>query len=343
MIAYFPTVIGSERLKKTIAEEILSGRFPHACILEAPAGAGKYSFARSVAAALACTRREDRTASLPCGTCDSCRRILSGNCIDVLTFGTEGGASVKIQTIRRLKENVILSPSELSVKVYIIRDADKMTAEAQNALLKMLEEPPVPGTYYFLLSENAEALLPTVRSRAPVFRLSPPSRDQVAHLMQETGRYPDRISVLRASAAAHNSAELTQAVLDGTEEGKKLLSNYETAERALTLLAGNGSKADFILFFTGLNLQKAEASSIFRLIYSGLRDIITVKRSAKVAPDFFAETENVQRISGGFTLRTALKVSEAVEDSLSSLEKNTAPKTVLLAFGVKAYNAMRSR
>ena len=79
------------------------------------------------------------------------------------------------------------------------------------------------------------------------------------------------------------------------------------------------------------------------MIYSGLRDIITVKRSAKVAPDFFAETENVQRISGGFTLRTALKVSEAVEDSLSSLEKNTAPKTVLLAFGVKAYNAMRSR
>jgi DNA polymerase-3 subunit delta' len=98
-------------------------------------------------------------------------KILSGGCVDVTTYALpEDRKSIGIATIRELKYKTQILPQELSSNIFIVRDAHTMTPEAQNSLLKVLEEPPA-GVYIFLLCDTAAALLPTVRSRAPSLRM----------------------------------------------------------------------------------------------------------------------------------------------------------------------------
>jgi len=334
----FSLLPGNQHLKRSMAADIERGTLLHAYIIEAPRGSGKYTFALSLAAALACKNKN--ALAMPCGDCENCRKILYGGCVDVITVDTNGTASIKIEQIRKLKENTVLSPSELEIKAYIIKDADKMTEEAQNALLKTIEEPPVQATYYFLLAENAEMLLPTIRSRAPVTRLTPPTRAEVTDTVIKQGKHTDRAAVLRAAAAAGNSLYFTNGILEGSEEGKEKLSLYETAEKALSLLCSRGSRSEFIMYFTSVSAKKDTASAIFRLIYSALRDIIAVKRNARADTDFYTDAATAQSAARGMTLRGAMKTSDAVCEAIASLDKNAIPKNVLLAFAINAHNAI---
>ena len=256
-----------------------------------------------------------------------------------MTVDREDKATIGVQKIRDLMPNVILSPSELEAKIYIINEADRMTEEAQNSLLKILEEPPVAETYFILCAENSEALLPTIISRAPVMRLNAPDRREVCDiLMRDTG--VSRKEALYAAAVAENSVFFAKEVLSETAEGKHRTAIYSHARTLTEMLAEKKQKSELILYISSLPQKKDETTEILRLIYAGLRDIIAVKRYKEAPTDLYPTAEEALIPAKRMTVRSAVAISGAVTEALSALEKNASPKNVMLSFALSAHNAV---
>ena len=187
--AVFPELIGNERLKALFADGLRRGRGAHAYVLEGPAGSGRHTAARLIAAASLCENRDDPASPLPCGRCLSCRKVLSGHSVDVLTVSRGERATLGVEPIRELRDSLWVTPNDGDRKFYFIEDAHLMTPQAQNALLKVLEEPPAYGAF-LLLADRAEAMLPTVRSRCVEMQLLPvPERETLPLLRRE---FPDK-------------------------------------------------------------------------------------------------------------------------------------------------------
>lgn len=163
----FPSFYGNEGLKSRLSATTAKGGLSHCYILEGPAGSGKKTLARLLAAAMECQGDGD----VPCGTCPACHKIFGGGHPDVITVDSDR-ATVPISVIRDMQTDAYIRPNEGRRKVYILPRAQDMQAPAQNALLKLLEEPPAYCAF-LLLTDNMEKLLPTVRSRAVVLTLYP--------------------------------------------------------------------------------------------------------------------------------------------------------------------------
>lgn len=152
--------LGNRGVKAQLRGLIDGGRLPHALLLEGPRGSGRRTLARLVAAAAVCGAAQGR----PCGVCPACHKALSGIHPDIEMLGEEEGRSFKIEAVRDLRDRAYVRPNEAPRRVMILAGADAMTVPAQNAILKILEEP--PATLLFILTcENRALLLPTVRSR----------------------------------------------------------------------------------------------------------------------------------------------------------------------------------
>ena len=116
----FTDVVGNDELKERLANDVLSSKLPHAIILEGPRGSGKHTIAKICAAALSCEKATDKTSSLPCGKCISCRKILGNKSPDVIMVSKEERATIGVDSIRFLKEDVYVIPNDNEHKVYII-------------------------------------------------------------------------------------------------------------------------------------------------------------------------------------------------------------------------------
>ena len=164
MSKYFSALYGNEAVKDRLGRAIRSGTLAHAFLVSGPDGSGKTTLAMEIAAALNCERREG--AELPCHVCNTCRRIKDGSFIDVKWLEKpKDKMTIGVGEVRTFREDMFLSATESDYKIYIIDNADKMTPNAQNALLKVLEEPP-SNVVIFMLSESDDAILTTIKSRA---------------------------------------------------------------------------------------------------------------------------------------------------------------------------------
>ena len=129
---FFPTLWSNDGLRRQVGESILHGGSSHAYLIQGPSGTGKRLFAHSVAAALCCENQKDPSLPLPCGECRSCKRLLAGETPDLMILDRGEKATLGVDAIREMKEDIYLSPTELDRKIYIINEADKMTVNAQN-------------------------------------------------------------------------------------------------------------------------------------------------------------------------------------------------------------------
>ena len=161
----FTKLFGNEDTKLRLCDAVVNSTLPHALLICGPRGSGKRTLATEIVAAANCLMKNDSASPIPCKVCANCKRIYSSSFPDVTFLERDGGkATIGVEELRDFRENMFLSASEAAYKFYVIEDADTMTSAAQNALLKVLEEPP-KFVHIILLAESADKLLSTVKSR----------------------------------------------------------------------------------------------------------------------------------------------------------------------------------
>ena len=185
----FKDVVGHKDIITYIGNAVLSNNVSHAYILNGDKGSGKKMLAKLFAMSLQCENpAEDGDA---CCKCHSCEQALSGNNPDIITVIPEKPTVVSIADVRtKVVSDVSIRPYACKYKVYIIPDADKMTEEAQNAILKTIEEPP-EYVVIILLTQNADILLPTIRSRCVMLKLRNIKDTLVKKYLMERMEVPD--------------------------------------------------------------------------------------------------------------------------------------------------------
>ncbi len=169
---------GNNRICERVELMLSSGRIPHALLIEGEGGTGRHTLARFIARFCVCSG-EDK----PCGKCQNCHlsEVLSHPDISVVSPDAK---QLTVNKIRDLRQDAFLSPALSDRKVYIIEKAESMNAAAQNALLKILEEPP-KNVIFILISLNAQTLLETVRSRCITLSLLPPKREEAQNYISQ--------------------------------------------------------------------------------------------------------------------------------------------------------------
>lgn len=206
-------VAGNQKNISFFSEAYARGKVSHAYIIEGPEDSGKESFADAVAASLLCqnVRPGDPliSASAPCGRCPSCIKAVSGNHPDIIHVRHEKATVLSVDEIReQVVADIAIKPYYGPYKIYIIRDAQLMNDRGQNALLKSIEEPAEYGII-FLLTDNADGLLPTIRSRCIRISMEPlPREETVRNLMDDDGR---RLLEILETVPSMTAVEINQA------------------------------------------------------------------------------------------------------------------------------------
>jgi len=170
-------VIGQDKILSLLDYSLKTNAIAHAYLLVGPRHVGKRTLAINLAQALNCDGPE-----LPCGQCRSCQRILEGKHADVTPIGLDSKTEISIDDIRGLQRLANLPPYEGKCKVFIIDDAEYLSTEAANSLLKILEEPP-PRVVWLLLAAEEEHLLPTIISRCQRLELKPVPSERVQEIL----------------------------------------------------------------------------------------------------------------------------------------------------------------
>ncbi len=183
-MAGFADIVGHEQIIEHFTNAISMGKVSHAYILNGQDKSGKNMLAEAFAMALQCEKGE----STPCLTCHSCKQALNHNQPDIIYVKHEKPNTLSVDDIReQINHDIDVKPYSSPYKIYIVDEAEKMNIQAQNAILKTIEEPPKYAVI-LLLTTNADAFLPTIRSRCVTLNLKAvPDKVILKYLMEERG------------------------------------------------------------------------------------------------------------------------------------------------------------
>jgi DNA polymerase-3 subunit delta' len=205
---------GHPQAVATVQRQVRAGHAPHALLLTGPDGSGKTTLAMDLAAGLLCLH-EDPVAR-PCRACAACHKVAHGNHPDVHRIAPDGaGEQIRLGAVQTLISELALLPMEGRLRVCLIEDAHRLNPDAQNALLKALEEP-VGETCIILAADDAALLLPTVVSRVARIRLGPVPAPVIAAFLVERG-LADEARARAVAAAAGGRPGLAVALASDPE------------------------------------------------------------------------------------------------------------------------------
>ena len=253
----FDDVLGQEKIIKHLQNAILMNKVSHAYIFSGERGAGKKLLASLFAMTLLC----EKQGIDPCMECASCKKAMSRNHPDIINVIHEKPGSIGIKDIReQLVDDVEIRPYSGPYKIYIINDAQKMTLQAQNALLKTIEQPPIYAII-LLLTDNPDAFLPTITSRCVTLALRPASDNVVKSYLMDRMHIPDYQAEIDASLAQGNIgrakqaatsaefAQLTQNALHIVEQAENM-QIYELVDAVKEMSNDKNNITDYLDIFT---------------------------------------------------------------------------------------------
>lgn len=304
----FKDVVGHKDIIQYIQNAVTQDKVSHAYILNGERGSGKKLLANLFAQTLQCEGGGEE----PCYECHSCRQAVSGNHPDIIRVTHEKPNSISVDDIRvQINEDIQVKPYNGKYKVYIVPDADMMTVQAQNALLKTIEEPPAYAVI-FLLTENAESLLPTICSRCVMLKLRNIKDTLVKKYLMEQLKVPDY------------KAEVCTAFAQGNIGKATMLANSEhfneIKEEAIQLLKyiDTMELPELVEAVKRITIYKIEITDYLDILMIWYRDVLIYKA-----------TKNIDRVIFGeemeYIKERARKSSyEGIEIILEAIEKAKA-------------------
>lgn len=304
----FKDVVGHKDILKYISSAVENNRVSHAYILNGERGSGKKMLANLFAMTLLCETGDNE----PCGKCHSCKQAESGNHPDIIRVTHEKPNSISVDDIRTQVNNTVdIKPYQGPYKVYIIPQADMMTPQAQNALLKTIEEPPSYAVF-LLLTENAETLLPTINSRCVMLKLRNIKDTLIKKYLMENLEIPDY------------KADMCTAFAQGNMGRAIMLANSdhfnEIREEAVQLLKHINEMElnEIVAAVKNISVYKLEITDYLDIIMIWYRDVLLYKATKEIDKVVFKD--QLQSIK-----EQARKSSyEGIELILESLEKAKA-------------------
>lgn len=315
-----PQVVSNDALRSRLCADILNGKLSHAYIIEGAEGTGKHLIAKNTAAALSCLCKDSNGIPLPCLNCINCRKVMNGISPDVISIKREEGKTqIGVETVRFIRSDAVLMPNDLDCKIYIIEEADKMTVQAQNALLLTLEEPP-EYVVFLLLCESAELLLETVRSRAPILRTEPVKPADMAEFLCSSEPAAARLRIASEKefseliAAAGGSIGKALRYLD--PENRAELNRYrDSVKFFVSTVLGSRSEESLTELTVSMPQKREELSELVEGVMLALRDLLLLKRSEDAPLCFYSDRDEALAAS---ELRSAGYILKIYENCLSA-------------------------
>ena len=331
---YMTQVMGNRALCRRLSLDIIAGTLPHALIIEGQAGSGKKLIAMNIAAALACTGKHKEGATVPCLSCLECRKVFEGLCPDVIFVNRGEKATIGVEEARFVREDVKIIPNDLERKIYIIEEADKMTDQAQNALLLTLEEPPSYAVF-ILLCESVAKLLETIRSRAPVFRteLMPISKieqcileksDKARTLKAQDPSLLRQIAVSAGGTVGRALDYLDERKFAPIKEARELTRNFLEA-------IADDAKAGAVIPLLSRFASKRDALQFqLEMLLSATVELLILKRSEARELVFFESEQQALELCERISASRLYSLSLAVNDALDENQRNANVRLLLM-------------
>ena len=291
---YFEKIRGQRFAKKYLSNSIKSNMISHAYMFEGPSGVGKNTMARELATTLL----------------EMENLFNSPDYIEI----TPDGNSIKIAQIRKLQSDILVKPYK-SYKIYVIDEAQKMTVEAQNALLKTLEEPP-KYAIIILITNNKESLLDTIKSRCEIIKFTPIPLVEVADYLTQTG-----VDKNRASLLANFSRGSMQKAIELSESEDFHIMRDEVQKYVETFLTG--SMLDIMDIQSSIEKYKDNITNVLDLLVNYFRDIMMVKEN--VDSSMIINLDRlvfIINMSTKITYSQLSKIIDIIEETKNKLRSN---------------------
>lgn len=312
-MAEFRDIIGQEQIKKHFHNAISTGKISHAYIINGERFSGKEFIARIFAMALQC----EKGGTEPCQQCHSCKQALSNNQPDIIYVTHEKPGSIGVDDIRKqINGDIAIKPYNSPYKVYIVNEAEKMTVQAQNALLKTLEEPPAYAVI-LLLTTNVNSLLQTILSRCVILHMKPVPDELIKKFLMEQMQVPDYKADICAAFARGNVGKAKH--LAASEDFEKV------KEEAVSLLkyVHDMDVTEMIAAIKKIAEYKLDAGDYLDILSIWYRDVLLFKATKDANHLVFREeTQNIRKAAGRTSYEGIETVIQSLSKAKSRLEAN---------------------
>jgi DNA polymerase-3 subunit delta' len=308
----FGAVLGNERIKKILRLALEKDRVPNSLIFSGPKGVGKGRLAVILAQALNC----ERETADACGECPTCLRIARHKLPDVWEVEPDG-QSIKLEQMLQVRQAAYLRPLAARRRVFIINEAEKLTEDAANSLLKILEEPPL-FSHLILVTSNPHLILPTIKSRCRILSFGPIGKEEIAKVLVGQGQPEERAKVIAL-------------LVNGNLEAAKNLdweAVQEARREAWNIFVSLQKKGDASVFLRSYGFARREVirddlERVLGILASFCRDASLLKtggeRSLLLNPDYAADLEGLETDWGPEKYAECLSL---IEQLISGLRKS---------------------
>ena len=306
----FESLLGNERLKENLRSSINRGRISHFYLISGPEGSGKRTLARLLAAAILC-----QSSDKPCGSCPACRKVLGVGHPDFITVDDPEKKVVPVDLVRQARSDIYIQPNEAAHKIYLFPRAHDMAEPSQNALLKILEEPPAYGVF-ILLTNNPQKLLPTVRSRCTELAMTG-LPEEILH-QQLSRRFPEATPEIRSAAISRSGGFLGQAIA-------LLESGAELPEQTRSFLQAYATRDTLGLVQTLVPMEKCKRDALIEILQQWvecLEGALLYRSGTPVA------TPMAKEISLGRSGRELLCAIGQLQTSIEYAQGNVSPAAI---------------
>ncbi len=315
-MADFHDIVGQQQIKEHLQSALKTGKISHAYIIAGEKSSGKEFIAKIFAMALQCEARGTEK-EVPCQNCHSCKQALSGNQPDIIKVVHEKANTISVDDIRgQIGGDVAIKPYSSPYKIYIMNEAEKMTPQAQNALLKTLEEPP-EYVVILLLTSNVNSLLPTILSRCVVLNMKPVPDDLVRKFLMEELQITDyKAEVCVAFARGNIGKAKALAVSEDFENVK--------AEALSTLKYIQDMELyEIVAAVKRANEYKMEVNDYLDIMMIWYRDVLLFKATSDAGSLVFREELSaLRKVASRSSYEGIERVIEALEKAKKRLDAN---------------------